>query len=55
MIRVIRVLEYTYPDVETMERDMMRWAPASPEGARKGGMKMKSAHFIPEFVKDDES
>lgn len=24
-IRVLRVLEYDYPDIATMERDMKRW------------------------------
>lgn len=30
MIRVVRVLEYTYPDIEAYERDQARWTHASP-------------------------
>lgn len=26
MIRVLRLMEYEYPDVETMDRDMSGWA-----------------------------
>lgn len=36
MIRVVRILEYTYPDVMTMEQDMNHWiVPA--HGARQFG------------------
>jgi len=29
-IRILRVMEYIYPDVETMEMDMARWTNSSP-------------------------
>jgi hypothetical protein len=34
-VRVIRVLEYDYPDQETAERDMARWG-VPPNGVRSG-------------------
>ena len=34
MIRVIRLMEYTYPDVETMDKNMMQWY-ISPNGSRR--------------------
>jgi len=41
MIRVIRILEYTYPDNITAEEDMAMWAvPAN--GTRKIGVKAKT-------------
>lgn len=54
MIRVVRVIEYTYPDVDTMERDMRDWTTRLRENQAKRGMEMRSTHFLPEF-KDDES
>lgn len=34
-VKVIRILEYTYEDQETADRDMMRWG-VPPNGAHEG-------------------
>ncbi len=47
MIRVIRVIQYTYPDAATMEKDMLGWT-NSVTGQWKRGMTMQSTYFIPE-------
>ena len=36
-IRVIRVLEYVYPDHETAEQDMRKWNVPQNGSVRKGG------------------
>ncbi len=51
VIRVVRVIQYTYPDIATMERDMHGWT-NSVRGQWKKGMTMQSTHFIPEHVDD---
>ena len=56
MIRVLRVIEYTYPDAQTMTTDMARWTLNTPRTPNwKIGMTMKSMSFVPEFVADTES
>lgn len=37
-VKVIRILEYTYEDQETADRDMMRWG-VPPTGAFEGGVR----------------
>ena len=54
MIRVIRVLQYTYPDAEHMARDMERWTPTVSSAWTKGSVSMQSTHFIPEWTADEE-
>lgn len=34
-IRVLRLMEYIYEDVETMEKDMARWIHSSPNRTAK--------------------
>ena len=56
MIRVLRVIEYTYPDAETMSVDMALWTLDTPKDMHwKQGMRMKSMSFVPEFIPDTES
>ena len=49
-IRVLRLLEYTYPSVEDYEQDRARWTLKSPPG--NNSMKMKSVE-LPLEVLDD--
>jgi hypothetical protein len=56
MIRVLRVLEYEYPDAEMMTKDMERWGvPAN--GVHKGwrggtnrGVTIRSAVLLPHYL-----
>lgn len=51
MIRVLRVIEYTYPDVETYWRDKSRWTiRGGPNNANIGF----TSAVIAEHITDDE-
>lgn len=59
-VRVIRVLEYDYPDQETCEKDMARWG-VPPNGVRHGwgpnrphGVVVRSATTFPETMPHEE-
>jgi hypothetical protein len=41
-IRVLRLIEYVYPDAESCERDMANWTHRAPAAAWKHGMAMRS-------------
>ena len=48
MIRVLRLMEYTYSSVETMEQDMAHWAvPAFGEKRWNENETIKSATMFP--------
>lgn len=48
-IRVLRVIEYEYNDVERMVNDMQRWTYT----AEYGGMRIKTAVFPPSLPVED--
>lgn len=50
-IRVLRVLEYVYDDVEIMERDMARWT--VPHVQHGGKFTIRSTTLPFEVVSDD--
>lgn len=53
MIRVLRVLEYEYPDAEIMDKDMQRWgvgANATHRGWGKSGVVIRSAVLLPHYL-----
>jgi hypothetical protein len=41
-VRILRLMEYTYPDNERAERDMMRWAIPPIGGRLHGDMTIRS-------------
>lgn len=51
-IRVVRMLEYTYDDIEAMNYDMSRWTVNTPTVLVRGKMTMKSSVMIPEPVEE---
>lgn len=54
-IRVLRLLEYTYSDVETMVADMARWQ-VGANGSHQAGTKVKiSSTTLPPSIFEDES
>lgn len=54
-IRVLRVLEYVYSDVETMEKDMGRWGLAANGTHRAGAnLTIKSSVLPLETIEDAE-
>lgn len=53
MIRVLRLMEYVYPDAETAEQDMARWTLQGPASAGwKSGMRFRSAVLPFEVLPD---
>lgn len=52
MIRVLRVIEYTYPDVEAMNKDMDRWTVSLP-GVRSAVVSI-SSNALPYLVDVDD-
>lgn len=50
-IRVLRVLEYVYDDVEVMEKDMARWAVPHVQHTNKLTIRSTTLPF--EVVSDD--
>ena len=55
MIRVVRVLEYMYPDVATMERDMSHWT-VPAHGARQFGHTTLRCAVLPlEYLPEETS
>jgi hypothetical protein len=50
-VRVLRLIEYTYADVEQMERDMERW---SVQSSRNYGPVQVRTTTLPLEVLDDE-
>lgn len=54
MIRIVRVLEYTYTDYQQAEIDMMRWN-IPPTGAKNFGNKtISSAILTPTTVEPED-
>ncbi len=58
-VRVIRVLEYEYPDHETAERDMANWkVPPTGSWSVRAGRTIRSATTFPtltdQVMSDDE-
>jgi hypothetical protein len=50
-VRVIRILEYVYPDHETAEEDMRRWNVPENGSVRKGGGSRREGDRGPAMVK----
>ena len=56
MIRVLRVLEYVYPDAKTAEQDMARWQiPANGSYAAGANKMLKSATFPFEVIEEKQT
>jgi len=53
-VRVIRILEYTYPSHERCEQDMQRWKVGANSVQRHGDMTISSATMMPRTVAEDE-
>ena len=45
-VRVLRLLEYEYPDVEAAEEDMARWTTSSPPSNRRMRMRSSTMPFV---------
>lgn len=56
MIRVLRVIEYTYQTPERMTHDMLGWQHSGRYGGPMGAMSFRSTHLDPTWeVTDDEA
>jgi hypothetical protein len=53
-VRVIRILEYVYPDHSRCEQDMQRWAVGANSAQRHGDMTISSATMMPRTVGENE-
>ncbi len=54
MIRVMRIIEYTYADAETMAKDMMNWTLQGPTHHSHNKMSFKSTTLTPDFIEDTQ-
>ena len=55
MIRVLRVIEYTYPDVQSYWDDRARWTMHSPTNRTNHKWRMSSAVVSETLIDDDEA
>lgn len=53
-IKVIRIIEYTYADAETMAADMAKWTIQGPREHIGNKMSFRSASLPPDFISGDE-
>jgi hypothetical protein len=54
-IRVLRLVEYNYPDAKRMEEDMARWTIPANGSHQAGNMVIKSATLPLEVLDDPDA
>jgi hypothetical protein len=55
MIRVLRLIEYTYETPERMADDLQRWTRSGRYGGPLGGMTFRSTNLDPQWDEDEDA